>query len=706
MKPFLHVSPVFSCVVLSCLSLLALGSLPSRAAEASTGSPGDRRLADYFKAETEALSSRCLADVRTLADWESTRAARRSELFEMLSLSPLPARSDLKPVVTGKIEHDGFTVEKLHFQSMPGLYVTANLYVPKKLVKPAPAVLYLCGHALVKTNGVSYGNKTAYQHHGIWFARNGYVCLMIDTIQLGEIEGVHHGTYREGMWWWNSRGYSPAGVEAWNAIRSLDYLQSRPEVDGEKLGVTGRSGGGAYSWFAAALDERVKVAAPVAGITDLENHVVDGTVEGHCDCMFFVNTYRWDYPMMAALVAPRPLLICNSDKDSIFPLNGVVRLHSKVKRIYELYGATNHLGLLITEGPHKDTQDLQVPVFRWFNRHLKGEDLLVEKTGIKLFTPEQLKVFAETPADECVRRIHETFVPRAPLPALPEDAQTWSRQCDEWKRELAAKVFGGWPSIRGIPAARLIQSIESGGVALRVVEFDSQPHVPLRLYLLQSTRVAKPERILLDVRDAAGWGNWMAIVPEEFSTAFGGSPIPRNAGEEQPKVEFANWVRQLETERLVTAIFAPRGIGPDAWSAKSPDQAQIRRRFMLLGQTLDAMQVWDIGAAVRTIHSFDLMAKVPLTLKAEGVMAVNAIYAALFERSVSRVDLLNPPTSHREGAEYLNIQRILDVPQAAAMVAENASITLRTRHSAEWHFPEVLKQRIGWSDGRFVIKEN
>ena len=117
------------------------------------------------------------------------------------------------------------------------------------------------------------------------------------------------------MWWWLNRGYTPAGVEAWNCMRALDYLETRPEVDGDKLGVTGRSGGGAYSWWIAAIDERIKGAVPVAGITDLQNHVVDGGVEGHCDCMFMVNTYRWDYPQVAALVAPRPLLIANTDSD-------------------------------------------------------------------------------------------------------------------------------------------------------------------------------------------------------------------------------------------------------------------------------------------------------------------------------------------------------------------------------------------------------
>ncbi|MFM7103698.1 MAG: hypothetical protein ACKO3N_21335, partial [Verrucomicrobiota bacterium] len=84
----------------------------------------------------------------------------------------------------------------------------------------------------------------------------------------------------------------------------------------------------------------------MAGITDLRNHVLDGGVEGHCDCMFFVNTYRWDFALNAALLAPRPLLLVNTDRDSIFPLDGVLRVHRQVDRVYELLGARTNLGLV------------------------------------------------------------------------------------------------------------------------------------------------------------------------------------------------------------------------------------------------------------------------------------------------------------------------------------------------------------------------
>ncbi len=311
----------------------------------------DHMIAEWLKSETRSIAVESLQSIQKLDDWTSQKELFRKQLYEMLSLDPMPDRTELHAEVTGTVERGEIVVEKIHFQSRPGLYVTGNLYRPKTIDKPLPTILYVCGHGQVKVGGISYGNKVAYQHHGSWFARNGYVCFIIDSVQLGEIEGIHHGTHREKMWWWNSRGYTSAGAEAWNCIRALDYLESRPEVDAERLGVTGRSGGGAYSWWIAALDDRIQVACPVAGITDLQTHVVDGCVEGHCDCMYMINTYRWDYAQVAALVAPRPLLILNTDKDSIFPLSGVTRLHSQVRRIYDLYDEPDKLGLVITEGP-------------------------------------------------------------------------------------------------------------------------------------------------------------------------------------------------------------------------------------------------------------------------------------------------------------------------------------------------------------------
>ena len=200
-------------------------------ASADRADLGSDELERYFSNRVAALE-RPLRAIGSGEEWLKRQPGYRRELLEMLGLEPMPERTPLQAVVTGKVAREEFTVENLHFQSSPGLYVTGNLYLPAKREGRVPAVLYVCGHGPTKRDGVSYGNKVTYQHHGIWFARNGYACLVIDTLQLGEIESIHHGLYRYDRWWWIPRGYTPAGVEAWNCLRALDYLQSRSEIDG------------------------------------------------------------------------------------------------------------------------------------------------------------------------------------------------------------------------------------------------------------------------------------------------------------------------------------------------------------------------------------------------------------------------------------------------------------------------------------------
>jgi dienelactone hydrolase len=341
-------------------------------------------------------------------------------------------------------------------------------------------VIYVCGHGQVKMDGVAYGNKVYYQHHPTWFARHGYACLALDTIQLGELEGIHHGTYRENMWWWNARGYTPAGVEAWNGIRAIDYLQSLKEIDPDKIGITGRSGGGAYSWWIAALDERIKAAAPVAGITDLQNHVVDGVIEGHCDCMFHVNTYRWDFDQVAALIAPRPLLILNTDSDPIFPLDGVYRLFTRTRKLYESLGHPDHIGLVITPGGHKDTQELQLPAFKWMNLHLKGVEEDISPISERPFSPQQLQVFSEgPPANQRTTTIHESF-------SLPRMQSAPPHSTADLQNRLREKCFAGWPESPPDLQPKMAFDAVARGIRFQGFDFSPQPGIELRIYSLQS----------------------------------------------------------------------------------------------------------------------------------------------------------------------------------------------------------------------------
>ena len=124
--------------------LVLSGSLPAGAADTTRG---DRIRDAYFRKEAQRIADASLAGVKTRADWERQRPELRRQFLDMLGLWPLPPRTDLHARITGKVDTQHFTVENLHFQSSPGLYVTANLYLPKSLTKPAPAILYLCGHS-------------------------------------------------------------------------------------------------------------------------------------------------------------------------------------------------------------------------------------------------------------------------------------------------------------------------------------------------------------------------------------------------------------------------------------------------------------------------------------------------------------------------------------------------------------------------------
>lgn len=653
---------------------------------------GDRLVAEYFEAETAKLSESTFSQDETLQDWKRQRDGYRRELHEMLGLDPLPERTELHPVITGTLESDEFVVEKLHFQSQPGLYVTGNLYRPKQVTEPLPAVLYLCGHGREEAGGVSVGNKTHYQHHGEWFARNGYVCLVLDTIQLGEIEGVHHGTYRHGMWWWNSRGYTPAGVEAWNSIRAVDYLQSRPEVDPNRIGATGRSGGGAYTWWLAALDERVQVAVPVAGITNLQNHIVDGCVEGHCDCMFMVNTYRWDYAKVAALVAPRPLLISNTDKDPIFPLDGVVDVYNKVRGIYKLYDAESKIGLNITEGPHMDTQELQVHAFRWFNRYLKNDNSLIEKVATPYFKTAELKVFDELPADERVTTIHETFVPKVAVDTFPQSALEFEKVQRNWMEALQKKCFHGWPAMDSASLdAKVISETERDAFRIRAIEFTSQAPYRLTLFAVDQFSTAVTNggsantRNPIDVRvlDPQSWNEMAPALAHLF---------PKIVTEVDASADAWNSICKTLTGPVV--FVAPRGVGPTAWSTDEKTQTHIRRRFMLLGQTAASMQIYDVRRALQATAKIDGLRGRLRNLTGARDAAVWALYASLFTEDVADLTLVELPARNRSAPDILNVSRYVEMPQVVMLAAERAEqLTIRAsgKNLALW-------QSAGWPD--------
>ena len=704
--------------VLLCLCLLAPAAGPP---VVSPTFHGDRIRDAYFQRQARMLGDEALAEVRTKADWERIRPRLRREFLDMMGLWPLPSRTPLEATITGTVETKTYRVEKLHFQSRPGLYVSANLFLPTKITGPCPAVLYVCGHGAVIRDGVSYGNKVTYQHHAAWYAENGYVCLVLDTLQLGEIQGLHHGTNHLGMWWWASRGYTPAGVELWNAMRGIDYLQDRKEVDPKRIGVAGRSGGGATSWWVGAADERVSCIVPVAGLADLTAHVsegypgrfADGVIAGHCDCMYHLNTYRWDYTLVMALCAPRALLLGNSDKDDIFPVAGYRRPSEKVKKLYALLGAADRFDLLETKGPHLDTPDLRLGEYRWMNRWLKNDTSPIVDTTSPRLSPQQLKVFDRPPADAINDVVHERFrrAARFELPESPEVTREWWKgRSAELRRDLLERTFRGWPTKPPALALSKAGDVRHAGVRLRGYDFVSEEGMPLRLFVAQADGV-EPTEVIANVVGEAEWGRWLADLGPAFRDVLhgGGNPAPRPYPEHAVK-RFDQLVRTMRAYRIAYAIVVPRGVGPTRWGERSrfdgkPAGQHIRRRFLIMGQTLEGQQVWDVRRGIMCVGAIDDLKKATLSLQATGDMAGVALYAGLFEPGVASFDLWYPPSSHRRGPTLLNVLTVLDMPQAVALALPRpVRLHVGADEAKGWEWTEQLQKAVGGKAIRVVVE--
>ncbi|HEX6971538.1 MAG TPA: hypothetical protein VF234_04915, partial [Limnochordia bacterium] len=428
---------------------------------------------EYLVREAERLTGRFRRTWPAPSAWDEWVSARRAQFHEMLGIDTYLAatRTPLRVHTERVITRPGFRIEVLRYESLPGLYVAANLYVPDT-DRPAPGIVYVCGH--------SDDQKVHYQSHPRRLAQLGFVTLIVDTIQLGEVRGIHHGIYRYGCFHWISRAYSPAGVEVWNAIRGLDLLSERAEVDPARLGITGTSGGGAISWWTAAADERIRAVAPSCGTATTASHIRERTIDGHCDCMFPANLYGWSLLEMSALVAPRPLLIASAARDSIFTEEGIRAFHEELAALYSHLSHPDHIELVTFDGPHSYHPRTRTAIFSWFARHLQGREIAPEAIGDIGEEREEartLAVFsAGPPPNDASTAVQDWFI-RRPAPPEITDAEALTsyraQLCDRLRQTafqafpaapppLEVKVHHRWADGGGAEGARFSYQSEEG----------------------------------------------------------------------------------------------------------------------------------------------------------------------------------------------------------------------------------------------------
>lgn len=321
----------------------------------------------------------------TLAEWESRKQHLRRQVLSAAGLWPIPEKTPLNAQVFGRIERisEGFSIEKVLLETMPGYYLGGNLYRPLERGKKRPAVLHTHGHyqygriehqhRIHRTvrSEAGQAREHRYPDQVAWaapmsspptmamnLAMQGYVVFLWDMVGYNDTIQTPHtfGTNRQKLW-----SFGPLGLQLWNATRALDFVQSLDDVDPTRIGMTGSSGGGSQTFLLSAVDERVKVAAPVV--------MVGGVMQGGSACEnasgLRFETYNTE---LAALTAPRPMILVGSPTDQ--SQNTLTEDAPAIRSIYDLYGEPEPLEAVMVDAPHNYNRFSREAVRKFFAKHL------------------------------------------------------------------------------------------------------------------------------------------------------------------------------------------------------------------------------------------------------------------------------------------------------------------------------------------------
>lgn len=342
-----------------------------------------RTVHEYFVErvrEVERAADQRRAALRTKEDAEAYVRDVRAKIQQCFG--PWPEKTPLKPRVTGVVERDTYTIEKVIFESRPNFPVTANLYLPKGAKTPRPGIVGSCGHS---ANGKAEG---AYQSFAQGLARLGYVCLIFDPIGQGERLQYVDEAFKprrgvgtsEHLYAGNQQflvGEFFGAWRAWDGIRALDYLLTRPEVDPKHVGITGNSGGGTMTTWLCGVESRWTMAAPSCFVTtfrrNLENELPSDTEQ----CPPRALALGLDHSDFIAAMAPKPVVLLAKEKD-FFDARGAEEAYTRLKRLYGLLGAEENISLFIGPTYHGYTQENREAMYRWFNRVTKISDATTE----------------------------------------------------------------------------------------------------------------------------------------------------------------------------------------------------------------------------------------------------------------------------------------------------------------------------------------
>ncbi len=618
--------------------------------------------ADQLKAtmnRSRAARMSTLAEIHSPSQANARVEMIRSKLWQLLGGQL--ERGDLNAKITGSLQGSGFRIEKLVYESAPGVVVTANLYLPAAGDPPYPAILAPVGHS---DNGKAY---RPYQHLYQNLARQGYVVLAYDPWGQGErLQYIHAKTGRSLMEPTDEHsmagrpmlllGQSLAQYFTWDGIRGVDYLLTRPEVDSKRIGCTGQSGGGTMTMYLAALEPRIAAAVvnegnsenvagpqydPPGAVDDAEQDVV-GMLPLHLD--------RGD---ILAAAAPKPLLICYTTHDrgeTYSPVydQATQEVYREAAEVYKLLGAEEKIRLTASHLPHGLDYTNRQHTYRWFNRWLKEhDDGPVAEPAFTPFADTELNATRTGQVVTSLPSRSSVQVDRDRLAPLMKARKAQARNADELRSTLTSLLALNAASAP--PASQVLSTTVRPGMTIEQFFFETEPNVRAPGWLLRPTSVERPA-VVLYLADDCGHslvedlGSCDRLLAAGYAIC---SIAPRGLGIARPRF--------------------PRG-GPNYYTPISIVAERYAWAWLALGAPVAGQRVHDAIRAIDYLSTRTDVNATQVRVLGTGSVAIAAQMAAFLDKRV----------------HSLLLDRSL-VSFAALVQTPNYSLDL------SWFVPEILQ---------------
>lgn len=590
-------------------ALLALSLLGAeRSREERLASDSLLRWMDAIAQKELQERENAVADIHSVGAAERRKQWVRRKMMEILGGLP-DYQGPLNVRVTGQIQADGYTIEKLLYESLPGFFITADLYRPNQPGR-YPAVLLQSGH--------TQEGKAEPQALAANLALKGFVALAFDPVGQGEREQTYDPQLQAPAAGWSVNEHMQAGAQSilagesvaryfiWDAKRSLDYLVSRPDVDGTRVGAAGCSGGGALTTFIGALDPRLKAVVPACFPTSYRLLFAGPDPDSEMSWPHFLAA-GLDTADFVELSAPTPWLLQATEEDYFTPA-GVKRVYQEALRWYRLYGAEEKVGFFVGTGPHGSPLASREAVYQWMIRWLKNGRGDFHEQPVKLYINHDLQVTQSGRVEDMPgsRKLYQLI--RDDL--LAKKLKGTLAELEAELRRLEIRTDQSAPSVTVVDAA------QEKGLRHEHIHFESEPGIEIagQLYIPPSPGrkqgVLLLESKLADslAKQVAGSGRVVLTLEPRDSPA-----------ENDHRPYLGNWQTNVRADQI--------------------------------GRNLPAMRAHDILRGVDLLQARNDVKADPIRAAAQGVAGIWLLLAAATDTRIGKIWLDRTPYSMQEAFE-------------------------------------------------------